>query len=71
VQVLVAGGGVMEEIRCEEVRKRLADFRERRVKYPEKGQIERHLYYCPDCIFQLALITARSLDKERENLFKG
>lgn len=54
----------MEELRCEEVRKMLVDFREGRLESPEKGQIERHLYYCPDCIFHLALITARSLDEE-------
>jgi len=54
---------VMEEIQCEEVRKKLPDYRERLLKHPEKGQIERHLFYCPECIFQLALVTARSLDK--------
>jgi len=54
---------VMEEIQCEEVRKKLPDYRERLLKHPEKGQIERHLYYCPECIFQLALVTARSLEK--------
>ena len=54
----------MEEILCEDVRKKLADYRERLLKHPEKGQIERHLFYCPECIFQLALVTARSLDKE-------
>jgi hypothetical protein len=57
------GVGVMEEIQCEEVRKKLPDYRERLLKHPEKGQIERHLYYCPECIFQLALVTARSLEK--------
>jgi hypothetical protein len=53
------------EINCEEVRKLLADYREHRLGYPEKGMIERHLYYCPDCIFHLAVITAMSLDKEK------
>ena len=53
------------EIRCEEVRKKLADYREHRLKHPEKGMIERHLYYCPDCIFHLALITSKSLDREK------
>ena len=53
------------EIRCEEVRKKLADYRERRLLHPEKGMIERHLFYCPDCIFHLALITAKSLDQEK------
>lgn len=55
----------MEEIHCEEVRRKLADYRERKLKHPEKGMIERHLFYCPDCIFHLALVTARSLDKEQ------
>jgi hypothetical protein len=55
----------MEEIRCDQVRRMLADYRESRLGPPEKGQIERHLFYCPDCIFHLALITARSLDKDR------
>jgi len=54
----------MEEISCGQVRLKLADYREHRLKHPEKGQVERHLFYCPDCIFHLALITARSLDKE-------
>lgn len=53
------------EIRCEEVRLKLADYREHKLKHPEKGMIERHLFYCPDCIFHLAVITAKSLDKER------
>lgn len=55
----------MEEMKCEEVRVHLADFREKKVKHPLKGMIERHLYYCPDCIFHLALITAKSLDHNR------
>jgi len=55
--------GVMEEIQCEDVRKKLPVYQERLLKHPEKGQIERHLYYCPECIFQLALVTARSLEK--------
>lgn len=58
----------MEEILCADVRKQLADYRERRLKHPEKGRIERHLFYCPDCIFHLALVTAQSLDKERERM---
>lgn len=53
------------EINCETVRRKLADYREHRLKHPEKGMIERHLYYCPDCIFHLAVITAKSLDKEK------
>lgn len=53
------------EIRCEEVRKRLPDYREYRLKHPEKGMVERHLFYCPDCIFHLALITAKSLDRNK------
>jgi hypothetical protein len=53
------------EIRCEDVRKKLGDYREHLLKHPEKGMIERHLFYCPECIFQLALITARSLDHEK------
>jgi hypothetical protein len=53
------------EIRCEEVRKKLADYREHRLKHPEKGKIERHLFYCPDCIFHLAIITAMSLEHEK------
>jgi len=55
----------MEEIRCVEVRRKLADYREHRLIFPEKGMIERHLFYCPDCIFHLALVTARSLDREK------
>jgi hypothetical protein len=55
----------MEEMLCEEVRRNLADYREHRLYPPEKGKIERHLYYCPDCILQLALITALSLEKEK------
>ena len=55
----------MEEIRCSEVRRKLADFREHRLFPPEKGMVERHLFYCPDCIFHLALVTARSLDKDK------
>ncbi len=55
----------MEEILCSEVREKLADYRERKLMHPEKGQIERHLFYCPECIFQLALVTARSLEKEQ------
>lgn len=54
------------EIRCEEVQKKLADYKEHRLVHPEKGMIERHLFYCPDCIFHLALITANSLDREEE-----
>jgi hypothetical protein len=50
------------EISCEDVRKKLIDYREYRLIHPEKGQIERHLFYCPECIFQLALVTARSLE---------
>ena len=61
----------MEEIQCSEVRPKLADYRERKLKHPEKGMIERHLFYCPDCIFHLALVTARSLDKEREGISAG
>jgi hypothetical protein len=53
------------EIRCGEVRQKLADYREHRLKHPEKGMIERHLYYCPDCIFHLALITAKSLEHDK------
>lgn len=53
------------EISCEEVRKKLADYREHRILHPEKGMIERHLFSCPDCIFRLALITAKSLDEQR------
>lgn len=56
---------VMEEIQCKEVRKKLAAYREYKLGPPEKGQIERHLFYCPDCIFHLALITAQSLDKQK------
>jgi len=56
---------VMEEILCEEVRQKLADYRERKLKHPEKGMIERHLFYCPDCIFHLALVTAKSLDRNK------
>lgn len=55
----------MEEILCADVRKQLADYRERLIKHPEKGQIERHLYYCPDCIFHLALITAIRMENEK------
>ncbi len=55
----------MEEIHCSEVRKRLAEYREHRLGPPEKGQVERHLFYCPDCIFHLALITAKSLDRNK------
>jgi hypothetical protein len=55
----------MEEISCEEVRLKLSDYREHLLFHPEKGRIERHLYYCPDCIFHLALITALSLEKEK------
>jgi hypothetical protein len=65
------GGGVMEEIRCEVVRKKLADYREHRLGPPEKGQIERHLFYCPDCIFHLALVTAKSLEREKEEVPAG
>jgi hypothetical protein len=53
------------EIRCEDVRPKLADYREHKLKHPEKGMIERHLFYCPDCIFHLAVITAKSLDREK------
>ena len=53
------------EIRCEEVRQKLADYREHKLRHPEKGMIERHLFYCPDCIFHLALITAMSLEQEK------
>jgi hypothetical protein len=35
------------------------------LKHPEKGMVERHLFYCPDCIFHLALITAKSLDRNK------
>jgi hypothetical protein len=59
----------MEEIHCSEVRRKLADYREHKLKHPEKGRVERHLFYCPECIFQLALVTARSLDTERERMF--
>ena len=52
------------EISCEDVRKNLKDYREHRLGPPQKGQIERHLFYCPECIFHLALVTARSLEKE-------
>ncbi len=52
------------EINCEEVRKNLQEYREHRLGPPQKGQIERHLYYCPECIFHLALVTARSLEKQ-------
>ena len=55
----------MEEIKCAEVRRKLSDYREHRLFPPEKGMVERHLFYCPDCIFHLALVTARSLDKEK------
>lgn len=55
----------MEEISCGEVRRKLAEYREHRLLSPEKGRVERHLFYCPDCIFHLALITARSLDKQK------
>ena len=61
----------VEETTCKEVRGQLADYRKHRVKHPEKGRIERHLYYCPECIFQLALVTARSLDQERTRLVAG
>ena len=54
----------MEEIHCGEVRRKLRDYREHRLGPPEKGMIERHLFYCPDCIFHLALVTARSLDEQ-------
>ena len=60
----------MEEILCSEVRRKLADYREHKLKHPEKGRVERHLFYCPECIFQLALVTARSLDEEREKMFR-
>jgi len=60
----------MEEIHCSEVRRKLADYREHKLKHPEKGRVERHLFYCPECIFQLALVTARSLDAERERMFR-
>jgi len=60
----------MEEIHCSEVRRKLADYREHKLKHPEKGRVERHLFYCPECIFQLALVTARSLDAERERMFQ-
>ena len=53
------------EIKCEDVRKMLADYREHRLMHPEKGMIERHLFSCPDCIFRLALITAKSLDEQK------
>jgi hypothetical protein len=60
----------MEEISCSSVRKKLAEYREHKLKHPEKGQVERHLFYCPECIFQLALVTARSLDAEREKMVR-
>jgi hypothetical protein len=46
------------EIQCEVVRRKLPDFRKFQLEHPEKGMIERHLFYCPDCIFHLAIITA-------------
>jgi hypothetical protein len=54
----------MEEIRCEEVRKKLRDYRAQRLIFPEKGQVERHLFYCPDCVSHLALIVAHKERKE-------
>ncbi len=55
----------MEEISCREVRKKLPNYREHRLGHPEKGMVERHLFYCPDCIFHLALITARSIGPQK------
>jgi hypothetical protein len=48
----------MEEIRCEEVRKLLGNYRQALLNPPEKGQVERHLFYCADCVNQLAAQTA-------------
>jgi hypothetical protein len=58
-------GRCVMEIRCEQVRKKLADYREFKIDHPEKGMIERHLFYCPDCIFHLAIITAMSLEHQK------
>jgi hypothetical protein len=44
----------MEEIRCEDVRKKLEEFRLALLYPPEKGRVERHLFYCSECMNQLA-----------------
>ncbi len=48
------------EIRCEEVRRLLAAYLKQQLGFPEKGQIERHLFYCPDCISHLAMVRAQN-----------
>jgi anti-sigma factor RsiW len=45
----------MEEIRCEAVRKLLSDYQKSLLNPPEKGQVERHLFYCSDCFDQMAM----------------
>jgi len=49
----------MEEIRCEEVRKLLENYLLTRLNPPKKGKLERHLFYCSDCVNRLALQKAQ------------
>ncbi len=56
----------MEEIRCEEVRKKLEEFGLALLFPPEKGRFERHLFYCSDCMNQLA---AQAALAEKVELF--
>jgi hypothetical protein len=56
----------MEEIRCEDVKRKLEDFRHFVLFPPEKGRVERHLFYCSDC---LNLLAAKSALDEPANIY--
>jgi hypothetical protein len=38
------------EMNCEEVRKHLKDYADRRLEAPLMGQVEQHVFECYDCL---------------------
>jgi hypothetical protein len=57
----------MEEMRCETVRKLLKKYHQTLLKPPQKGQVERHLFYCSDCVHHLTL--QKILGEKSQNAF--
>jgi hypothetical protein len=57
--------GVEMEMRCEEVQNKLLKYMDHRLVAPEKGIVERHLFYCPDCLFHLSILTAMNPKPEK------
>jgi hypothetical protein len=57
------------EVSCEKVRENLKDYSEHRLEPPLKGQIERHIFACSDCILQYVLESSR--DKEEQAVAAG